>query len=203
MGSKKYHDADWLREKYHAERMTLREIADLCGVTGTTIGEWMDRHGIERRDVREAQRPEGRHTDREWLAEQYHGKGRSLSDIADECDVNAVTIMNWMDRHNIPRRDASHHKRTSPAQYTTEENGYERVASKHNGDFRQARIHQLVAIANGADPHKVFSGGKYECHHKNRIPWDNRPENIELLDGIEHDEIHAADRERAPTGEWL
>ena len=205
MGSKNYHDADWLREKYHAERMTLREIADLCGVTGTTIGEWMDRHGIERRDVREAQRPEGKHTDREWLAEQYHGKGRSLKDMAQECDVNAVTIMNWMDRHEIPRRGYTDHLRKPKVTRIKTDRGYIRLGSRRPNSDKHDFVfeHQLVAIANGADPHKVFSGGKYECHHKNRIPWDNRPENIELLDGIEHDEIHAADRERAPTGEWL
>ena len=203
MGSKKHHDESWLREKYHGEELTLREIGDLCGVTGTTISDWMDRHGIERRDRRQAQRANGRHTEREWLAEQYHGKGRSLKDIANECDVNPVTIMNWMERHDIPRRTATQHKRNEPANHTFMPTGYERVASKHKGEFKQAKVHQLVAIANGADPHKVFSGGKYECHHKNRIPWDNRPENVELLDGIEHDEIHAAERERAPTGEWL
>lgn len=203
MGSKKYHDADWLREKYHGERMTMREIADLCDVTNTTIGDWLSRHGIERRDRRDAQRPEGKHTEREWLAEQYHGRGQTLAQIADKCDVDKVTIMNWMDRHDIPRRDATHHKRVSPAQFTVEKDGYERAASKNNGKFRQVRIHQLVAIANGADPYKIFSNGEYECHHINGVPWDNRPENIEVLTGSEHDEIHAAERDRAATGEFL
>jgi len=207
MGSKKYHNENWLRDKYHGEHLTLREIADECGVTGTTIGDWMDRHGIERRDNRQAQRPEGKHTDREWLAEQYHGKGRSLSDIADECDVNAVTIMNWMDNYDIPRRGYSDHLKKSTVTVTDRSDGYVsaqcREPQSSEKKTSSVKVHQLVAIADGADPYKVFSNGEYECHHKNRIPWDNRPENIELLDGIEHDELHAAERERAPTGEWL
>lgn len=181
----------------------MREIGDMCDVTNTTISDWLSRHGIERRDSREAQRPSGNHTDREWLAEQYHGHSRSLSDIAQECDVNKVTVMNWMERYDIPRRTATQHVRQTPANFTTLESGYERVASKKDGEFDQAKVHQLVAIANGADVRKVFSDGEYECHHKNKIPWDNRPENIEILSGKEHDELHADERERAATGEFL
>lgn len=203
MGSKKYHDPEWLREKYHDERMTMREIAALCDVTNTTIGDWLDRHGIEKRDRREAQRPEGRHTNREWLAEQYHVNGRSLSDIADECDVDKVTIMNWMERHDIPRRDATQHVRESPSNFTTLESGYERVASKRNGELDQAKVHQLVAIANGADPYKVFSNGEYQCHHINGVPWDNRPINVEVLEAGEHQDRHWPMRDREDTGEFL
>jgi len=104
MGSKKYHDPEWLREKYHGEIMTLKEIADECGVSRTTISDWLDRHGIDKRTQKETQRLRnaGKHTDREWLAEQYHAHKRSLEDISTECDVDAVTIMNWMERQNDP-----------------------------------------------------------------------------------------------------
>ena len=202
MGSKKYHDESWLREKYHGEELTLREIGDLCGVTGTTISDWMKRHGIERRDRRQAQRANGRHTEREWLAEQYHGKGRSLKDMAKDCDVNPVTIMNWMERHEIPRREATHHKHVSPASYHALERGYVRMSSKCDGENKYVFVHQLVAIANGSDPHKVFSKGEYQCHHKNGVRWDNRPENIELLSEKDHADEHWPKRVRTPTGEW-
>lgn len=202
MGSKKYHNEAWLQEKYHGERKTMQEIGDLCGVTKTTIGEWMDRHGIKKRDRREAQLPEGKHTNREWLAEQYHGKKRTLSDMADECDVNPVTIMNWMDRYDIPRRDDTYHKRVSPAYFLTDHEGYERISSKANGQARYAKVHQLVAIANGANPHKLF-GEDYHVHHRNEVPWDNRPKNLEVLSNSEHKRLHSRDRERAATGEFL
>jgi len=204
MGSKKYHDPEWLREKYHGEIMTLKEIADECGVSRTTISDWLDRHSIDKRTQKETQRLRnaGKHSDREWLAEQYHGKGRTLEDIANECDVDAVTIMNWMERHEIPRRDATQHKQEEPANHTFTPRGYERVAAKVDGKFKQAKVHQLIAIANDTDPHKVF-GGDYHVHHKNTVKWDNRPENLEVLTEADHRELHAAERERAITGEFL
>ena len=49
--AKRYHDAEWLRKKYHEEGMTQAEIADECGVSATAIRDWMKRHEIPRRDV--------------------------------------------------------------------------------------------------------------------------------------------------------
>lgn len=209
MGSKKYHDKEWLREKYEDDVLTMKEIGDLCGVSRTTISDWMDRHGIEKRSQKETQRlqQEGKHTDREWLAQEYHGKSRSLEDIARECDVDAVTIMNWMERHGIPRRGSSDHLREEKATLVEKQDGYISAqvrAPKGADNERDAVfIHQLVAIANGADPHKVFSNGEYQCHHKNGFRFDNRPENVELLSGEDHADEHWPDRERADTGEFL
>lgn len=46
-----YRDAEWLREQYHAEGLTQREIAEECGVVPCTIRRWMKRHGIETREI--------------------------------------------------------------------------------------------------------------------------------------------------------
>jgi len=202
MGAK-YHDADWLRGKYHGEKLTMYEIADMCDVTPTTISSWMDKHNIPVRSQEDAQQASGKHTDREWLAQQYHGKGRTLKDIGKECDVTAATVMKWMDKFDIPRREATDHVRKEPASFVTLERGYERVSSKSNGSNSHALVHQLVAIANGANPYAVFSDGDYQCHHRNHIPWDNRPENIEVLSEIDHANKHWPKRERADTGEFL
>ena len=40
---------DWMRAKYVDEKMTLQEIADICGVSAMTIREWLMRHNIETR----------------------------------------------------------------------------------------------------------------------------------------------------------
>ena len=44
-----YEDAEWLRQKYHGENLLLKEIAEIVGVTGCTIGYWLKKHGIRRR----------------------------------------------------------------------------------------------------------------------------------------------------------
>ena len=46
-----YRDPEWLAARYRDDGWTQREIADACDVSPTTIGEWMDRHGIETRDI--------------------------------------------------------------------------------------------------------------------------------------------------------
>lgn len=50
----KYRDAEWLKEKYHDEKLSTAEIASLCDCSKETIRRWMDRHGIEARSYAEA-----------------------------------------------------------------------------------------------------------------------------------------------------
>jgi 5-methylcytosine-specific restriction endonuclease McrA len=47
--SKKYRNADWIREKYWEEELNLKEIGDIAGVSGDTILRWMKKHDIDRR----------------------------------------------------------------------------------------------------------------------------------------------------------
>lgn len=46
-----YKREEWLHEHYHEKGQTQAEMADACGVSPRTIREWMDRHGVETRDV--------------------------------------------------------------------------------------------------------------------------------------------------------
>jgi hypothetical protein len=46
-------DEAWLRKKYLQERLTLKEIADLSGVTRRAVLNWMVRFGIPRRTTAE------------------------------------------------------------------------------------------------------------------------------------------------------
>jgi transcriptional regulator with XRE-family HTH domain len=50
--ARRYHDAEWLEQKYHEEGLTQREIAELCGVSPSAIRKWMDRNDIDTREVR-------------------------------------------------------------------------------------------------------------------------------------------------------
>jgi len=48
-----YRSKTWLKRMYEVEKRALADIADICGVTKTTIKRWLDRHGIPRRTVLE------------------------------------------------------------------------------------------------------------------------------------------------------
>ena len=47
---------------------------------------------------------EQQYRDRDWLAEQYTVKNMSMQEIADICDVSAMTINLWLNKYDIPTR---------------------------------------------------------------------------------------------------
>lgn len=46
-----------------------------------------------------------KYRNKEWLKKQYIEEVRSITDIADECDVAPTTISDWLDRFDIETRD--------------------------------------------------------------------------------------------------
>lgn len=46
MALKFYEDEAWLRQKYHKERLTPEQIAEICGVSHMTIRRWIQKHGL-------------------------------------------------------------------------------------------------------------------------------------------------------------
>lgn len=133
--TKPWRDEDRLRELYTERKLSALAISNKFGVHETTIGEWLDRFGVEKRGVSEA---------------------RELAE------------------------------RRNPAPYRTEKNGYECWHVRSGEDSDKLYVHRLLAVAEfGAEA----VGGSH-IHHKNGIPWDNRPENIEPVSPSEHMSKH-------------
>ena len=105
----RYRDEQWLREQYWDEYKTTDEIGQECGVSPSTVRRWMIKHDIDRRDPSEA-RTQGdvdKLRDEGWLREQYCSKHRTAAEIGDECDLHSGTVLKWLDKHGIERRNLS------------------------------------------------------------------------------------------------
>jgi transposase-like protein len=105
---KLYRNEEWLRKQYHENGINQAEIAELTDVTKTTISNWMQRHGIDRRSAAEAQTDGDleRLKNEEWLRDQYCEQEKSSHQIADELDLDPGTVRNWMQKYGIKRRSA-------------------------------------------------------------------------------------------------
>jgi len=137
-----------------------------------------------------------KYKDEETLRQLYWEEEKSLSDIGDMFDRSPATIHRWMSKNDVERRDdasgAAMKRRVERASYHIDSTGYPAWSSwdRNEGNIH-VKVHQLLAIAYGADPSDVFSGrGGKVIHHKNEHKIDNRPENIELVTASEHYHMH-------------
>lgn len=87
---KRLGDEQWLREEYLEQEKTTREIANEIGVHQSTVGRWLNRHGIE--TTQGSSTPiDSRLSDGQWLREQYVEQKRTVQDIADICGCARYT----------------------------------------------------------------------------------------------------------------
>lgn len=181
----RYKDPDWLREKWNYKRMSQTDIGNICGVSQSTISYYINKYGIERP-----------WEDHEFLCYLYEDDGLTLAEIGDLMNCTVHTIYNELvDADARIRRGGGYNY----AQYHTDHNGYEYWYTTVDSECRYVAVHRLLAVAEfGFD-----AVSDNIVHHKNGLKWDNRRENIELMEHNEHASHHIAeqiDRGQAP---WL
>ena len=150
-------------------------------------------------------------TDSPWKHEQtlrflYHRRGMTTREIADEFDCSNGTVSRWLNKHGISTRDNWREGVKAARQVNREERvavrtlpaGYEYWAQKDpDRTNRIVYVHRLLAVAEyGYD-----AVADNDVHHKNQIPWDNRPENIELMDHSDHGRMHSQEYWQCAAGE--
>lgn len=178
-----YSDGPWrdeqkLRELYKQRGLTSYEVADKLGCSQNCIMRWLHRYGIERDQPWK---------DKETLVELYVDRQMTTYEIGDKFGVSATAIGRALKDHGIRRR------KSLPTFYT-DTHGYERIYHQHNHTVTPVSVHRLVALAEGELEFEAFSAGDMDVHHINGIPWDNRPENIEVMSHEEHSRHHGEER---------
>jgi len=121
---------------------------------------------------------------------EYIENEKSFEELAEEWGCSTTTCSNWLHRHGFDSRWHGGRSKKNHASYFTlapRDHAYE-VWGVETAS-RLIRVHQLVAIADGSDPFEVFDPDT-DIHHKNGIPWDNRPGNLGLLTKSEHAKTH-------------
>lgn len=134
-----------------------------------------------------------KYNDAEWLREKYVGQEMSIEEIAQELGCSLAVISRKLEEHGIGARSTGyvHRKPYMPYQMGP----YGRMvwrSTRGTGDGKEAygfEVHRLLAIAE----HGTEAVAGMDVHHQNHIPWDNRPENLELLSKEEHGKLHSDD----------
>jgi len=119
--------------------------------------------------------------DPDQLRELYHERGMDQAEIAQECGVHQSTVSRWMARHDVQARHERETHATAPT-LRQHRRGYE--AWEHCGEY--VYVHRLLAVAEWG----LEAVAGQHVHHRNGVPWDNRPENLEVLDAGQHHARH-------------
>lgn len=147
-----YQDAEWLRQKYWGENLSIRQIATLISKGQTTILTWMEKHDVPRRSASEALR--GR---------KFSLKTRRKISKANRGKYVREKNPNWKGGRTQDGDGYVHIRRPNHP-----------YAAK-NGYILEHRLVVERALGRYLIPGELV-------HHINGIRDDNRLENLELVD---------------------
>lgn len=186
--SKKYRNREWLYEKYVEEDMYVYRIAELAGCSHRTITEWLQEFDLAQEYGPANYQDEQPWKDPDELQRAYHKEEKTIDEIATEWGCSPTTVRRNMIELGIERREGGN--RVSVPK-DARMGGYVQVSSSSNGSKKSVLLHRLIAYAAGKLSFEELCDSNTIVHHRNNIPWDNRPENLEAMSRGEHMEIHA------------
>jgi transposase len=96
-----------LRQWYDTEKKTAYEIAELVGVSNTSILRWLRNYKIPIRSLSEIQLGANKKLREEQLRQSYEIEGKNTPEIAESIGVAASTVSKWLRDYKIPIRSIS------------------------------------------------------------------------------------------------
>lgn len=132
--------------------------------------------------------------DQPWQDERilevlYHDLELSQAEIADRLGCDPKTISNHLRDNDIPTRRRGR-RRVERASYSITPGGYPQwIAYEDGGTTVGVYVHQLLAIADGAEPEEVFADGTH-VHHRGGDPVLNIPGLLDVVSPREHRRTH-------------
>lgn len=193
----KYHNPDWLREKYWDEGLSSSEIGKLVGASYATILKWMEKLAIPRRTLREAR-----------LGERNPRWGKRCSSETKHRISEAKKGKKLSSEHRRKIGDAHKGKKKSPEHRRKLSEG-KRGAKNPQWKGGRRHVTGYIRLTIPGHPNADVKGYIYEhrflmaehlarplkpdevIHHINGIRDDNRIENLELFDSaIDHGRFH-------------
>jgi hypothetical protein len=119
----------------------------------------------------------------------YSRNGINRQGVVERLPNNGGAYLNVIEQEMedvevLTRREVRNSKKI-PKIYTDKNSGYEMVVDTTDYSKRVSH-HRLIAIAE----HGIDAIEGKQIHHKNGTPWDNRPENLEVLDKEDHISKH-------------
>lgn len=133
---------------------------------------------------------------KEALEVWHHERGIAVAAISEQFGIPRDGLMQAFDKLGVERDGRGR----TYASYRTNYNGYESWRSNDpDGVERLMKVHRLVAVAE----HGVDEVTGKHIHHKNGVPWDNRPENLEVVEEREHLQEHYNEREIDEAGRFV
>lgn len=123
------------------------------------------------------------------LRKLYAEEGLSSREVANEFGCDKKTVLRWLDKFDIEKTTPTWER---PPNYQTGWDGYTRSKASHKGKQYTFLIHRLAAVAK----YGFSEVAESLVHHKSGIPWDNRVENLELVESqSKHMTHHYGDHE--------
>lgn len=170
-----WHDEATLRELYHGQELSMREVASELGCGRQSIEKWIHHHDIETRSPN----PEtpSQLESKEQLRNLYHSKGLSTYAIAERLSCAASTVHDWLERHSIETRDVG----SQPGElHHRWEGGFEQYYGEN--------WHETRRIVLRRDQYRCQQCGVTEPEHRREHSFGLDVHHIEPLSSFENPE---------------